>query len=167
MSVDGETLSAITGMEEACATARRRVEDLVAELDDLRRCIRSVITQRDEARARNSELAEKAATWIASPEAAQRLDGYRDLGQQVAEAQRERDEARAEVEQLKAQHLERHLESWEQYMQDNDVRRAYRRGAEAMREKAALAIVCPAESCPCKGALHARIIRALPIPEEP
>jgi hypothetical protein len=51
MSVDGETLSAITGMEEACATARARVEDLVAELDDLRRCIRSVITQRDEARA--------------------------------------------------------------------------------------------------------------------
>jgi chromosome segregation ATPase len=44
---------------------------------------------------------------------------------------------------------------------------AYRRGAEAMREKAAAAIVCPAESCPCKGALHARIIRALPIPEEP
>lgn len=51
MSVDGETLSAITGMEEACATARARVEDLVAELDDLRRCLRSVIAQRDEARA--------------------------------------------------------------------------------------------------------------------
>jgi chromosome segregation ATPase len=101
MSVDAETLSAISGMEQACATARARVEDLVAELDDLRRCLRSVITQRDEARALNSEWAEKAATWIASPEAAQRLDGYRDLGQQVAEAQRERDEARAEVERLK------------------------------------------------------------------
>ncbi len=46
-------------------------------------------------------------------------------------------------------------------------RDAYRRGAEAMREKAAAAIVCPAESCPCKGASHARTIRALPIPEEP
>jgi chromosome segregation ATPase len=89
MSVCGETLSAITGMEEACATARARVEDLVAEADDLRRCLSAVITQRDE--------------------------------------------ARAEVERLKAQHLERHLESWEQYMQDNDVKRAFRRGAEAMR----------------------------------
>ena len=51
----------------------------------------------------------------------------------VERQRRERDEARAEVEQLKAQHLERHLESWEQYMQDNDVKRAFRRGAEAMR----------------------------------
>ena len=46
---------------------------------------------------------------------------------------RERDEALAEVERLKAQRLERHLESWEQHMLDNDVRRAYTRGAEAMR----------------------------------
>jgi hypothetical protein len=53
------------------------------------------------------------------------------------QALKERDEARAEVERLKAQHLERHLESWEQYMQDNDVRQAYRRGAEAMREACA------------------------------
>jgi glutamyl-tRNA reductase len=125
MSVDGETLSAITGMEEACATARARVEDLVAELDGLRRCLRSVITQRDE--------------------------------------------ARAEVEQLKAQHLERHLERWEQYMQDNDVRRAYRRGAEAMREAAAHAV----HDCHTTGLLSpaavtaaVRVIRALPIPGE-
>ena len=48
-------------------------------------------------------------------------------------ALRERDEARSDVERLEAQHLERHLESWEQHMQDNDVKRAYRRGAEAMR----------------------------------
>jgi glutamyl-tRNA reductase len=103
-------------MEEACATARARVEDLVAELDDLRRCTRSVITQRDE--------------------------------------------ARAEVEQLKAQHLERHLESWEQYMQDNDVRRAYRRGAEAMRE------ACASRADGFSSGATASDMRALPIPEE-
>ena len=68
-----------------------------------------LVRERDEARELNAEWAQKAATWIASPEAAQRLDGYRDLGQQVAEAQRERDEARASVAD------------------------AYRRGAEAMR----------------------------------
>jgi hypothetical protein len=71
-----------------------KCEALNALIDGYRR-------ERDEARALNAEWAQKAATWIASPEAAQRLDGYRDLGQQVAEAQRERDEARAEMERLR------------------------------------------------------------------
>ena len=44
---------------------------------------------------RLDEWAEKAATWMASPEAAQRLQGYREVAQQVAKAQNERDEARA------------------------------------------------------------------------
>jgi uncharacterized coiled-coil DUF342 family protein len=56
MSVCGETLSAITGMEEACATARARVDDLVAEADDLRRCLRSVIAQRNELQQRINKL---------------------------------------------------------------------------------------------------------------
>jgi hypothetical protein len=56
--------------------------------------------ERDEALALNAEWAKKAETWMASPEAAQRLEGYRELAQQVATAQRERDEARAEVKRL-------------------------------------------------------------------
>jgi hypothetical protein len=56
MSVDGDTLSAIDGIEEACATARARVEDLVAEVDDLRRCLCSVIAQRDELQQRINKL---------------------------------------------------------------------------------------------------------------
>ena len=56
--------------------------------------------ERDEARALNVEWAKKAKTWTASPEAAQRLQGYRDLAQQVAKAQNERDEARAEVAEM-------------------------------------------------------------------
>ena len=56
MSIDGKTLSAIAGIEEACATARARVEDLVAEIDDLRRCICSVIAQRDELQQRINKL---------------------------------------------------------------------------------------------------------------
>ncbi len=58
--------------------------------------------ERDEARALNVEWSKKAETWMASPEAAQRLQGYRELGQQVAKAQNERDEARAEVERLRS-----------------------------------------------------------------
>ena len=73
---------------------RRRCEEHYAETVDLKR-------QRDEARALNVEWAKKAETWLATPEAAQRLQSYRDLGQQVAEAQNERDEARAEVERLR------------------------------------------------------------------
>ena len=49
MSADGAALAAVTGVEEACATARARVEDLVAEIDDLRTCLCSVIAQRDAA----------------------------------------------------------------------------------------------------------------------
>ena len=56
MSIDGEALSAITGMEEACATARARVEDLVAEIDDLRACFRLVLAQRDELQQRINKL---------------------------------------------------------------------------------------------------------------
>lgn len=56
MSADGAALSAITGMEEAVATARARVEDLVAEIDDLRRCLRLVLAQRDELQQRINKL---------------------------------------------------------------------------------------------------------------
>ena len=68
---------------------------------DLERELAVVKRERDEARALNAQWAEKAAAWFASPEAAQRLQGYRDLAQQVATAQNERDEARAEVERLR------------------------------------------------------------------
>lgn len=65
-----------------------------------------------------------------------RLRGVCDLRLHIMERlEKERDEALAEVERLKAQRLERHLESWEQHIQDNDVRRAYTRGAEAMRKR--------------------------------
>jgi predicted RNase H-like nuclease (RuvC/YqgF family) len=67
-------------------------------IDELRDSLAAATRERDEARALNAAWAEKAATWMASPEAAQRLQGYRDMGQQVAEAQKEIDALRAEVE---------------------------------------------------------------------
>ena len=56
MSADGAALAAVTGMEEACATARARVEDLVAEVDELRACLRIVLNQRDELQQRINKL---------------------------------------------------------------------------------------------------------------
>ena len=56
MSADGAALSAIAGIEEACATARARVDDLIEEVDDLRRCLRLVIAQRDELQQRINKL---------------------------------------------------------------------------------------------------------------
>jgi len=67
----------------------------------LERELATATRERDEARALNVEWSKKAETWLATPEAAQRLQSYRDLGQQVAQAQNERDEARAEVERLR------------------------------------------------------------------
>ena len=69
---------------------------------DLERELAAATRERDEAIALNAQWAEKAATWMASPEAAQRLQGYRDLAQQVATAQNERDEARAEVAEIES-----------------------------------------------------------------
>ena len=59
MSADGSALAALTGVEEACATARARVEDLVAEVDELRACLRIVLNQRDELQQRVKELEKK------------------------------------------------------------------------------------------------------------
>jgi uncharacterized membrane protein len=59
MSADGAALAAVTGMEEACATARARVEDLVAEVDELRACLRIVLNQRDELQQRVKGLEKK------------------------------------------------------------------------------------------------------------
>lgn len=39
-----------------------------------------------------AEWEEKAATWLASPEAAKRLEGYRELGMMVEKAEAQRDE---------------------------------------------------------------------------
>lgn len=45
-----------------------------------------------------AEWEAKAATWLASPEAAQRLAGYRELGRKCAELEAERDALRADAE---------------------------------------------------------------------
>lgn len=49
--------------------------------------------------AMNVEWHEKAATWLASPEAAQRLAGYQDLAQRLNAVEQQRDEL---LEALKA-----------------------------------------------------------------
>ena len=43
---------------------------------------------------RDAEWGRKASAWIASPEAAQRLDGYRELAQKLNAAEAERDALR-------------------------------------------------------------------------
>lgn len=50
--------------------------------------------------ARIAEFERLQLVWLMSPEAAQRLDGYREVSEKCAELERERDEARAEVERL-------------------------------------------------------------------
>jgi hypothetical protein len=90
--------------------------------------------------------------------------------ERAEKAERERDEARAEVERLRgiAMHptgvtWERHHENLKQialeevYAAHAALDDAYQRGAEAMREKAANAI---------PGHYSGDIIRALPLPEE-
>ncbi len=99
-----------------------------------------VTRERDEARALNASWAEKAATWMASQEAAQRLQGYRDLGQQAAQAQNERDALRAEVERLTSclkranEQAEEFERKW--YLRADEVERLQTLVAQARDEEA-------------------------------
>jgi len=65
---------------------------------EMERILVAVTCDLDEARALNAAWAEKAATWMASPEAAARLQGYRDMGKMAADAENERDALRAEID---------------------------------------------------------------------
>lgn len=53
-------------------------------------------------RASVAEFERLQQVWLMSPEAAKRLDGYRELGERCAALERERDEALAEVEKARA-----------------------------------------------------------------
>ena len=55
------------------------------------------------AKALNKAWEQKAATWLATPEAAARLQSYRDLGQQVAQAQNESDALLFQLAAMKKQ----------------------------------------------------------------
>lgn len=54
--------------------------------------------QRDELLVKVAAWEQKAANWMASQEAAQRLDGYRDLAQRLNIAEQQRDELRVALE---------------------------------------------------------------------
>jgi len=104
-------------LERELAAATRERDEAIREIGEQARLlgmsgsreaallakVDAITRERDEARALNAEWGKKAETWMASPEAAQRLQGYRELAQQVATAQNERDEARAEVAKLRAE----------------------------------------------------------------
>ena len=53
--------------------------------------LRRLVAQRDEALAQCAEWETKAATWMASPQAVQRLEGYRELAQRLERAEAQRD----------------------------------------------------------------------------
>ncbi len=61
-----------------------------AKLDEL-------IKQRDELMSKVAAWEQKAANWMASPEAAQRLDGYRDIANRLNLAEMQRDELLAAI----------------------------------------------------------------------
>ena len=98
--------------KEECEALRQRVAELEARLerinpllDEAADKIDALEKQRDELLVKVAAWEQKAANWMASPEAAQRLDGYRDLAQRLNIAEQQRDELLAA--------LERSLESFE------------------------------------------------------
>jgi hypothetical protein len=70
----------------------------------------------------NQEWERKAATWLASPEAAQRLDGYRELAQRVNQLEMLKQEPVAWVDLLKqAEDVVRSKSLWKKYIDDTPL----------------------------------------------
>ena len=74
-----ELAAAKHGDLSVAADAADEIEDMLAEVERLQK--------------RDAEWTEKAAAWLSSAEAAQRLDGYRELAARVNELTLQRDEA--------------------------------------------------------------------------
>lgn len=62
--------------------------------------LRALAAERDALKMRDEQWKQKAAAWLASPEAAKRLDGYREMGSKLAAMEAARDAARAERDAL-------------------------------------------------------------------
>ena len=82
-----------------------QIDRLEAELEMERRLsfrnqVAHLEAERDAAVKLNKEWEQKAATWMASPEAAQRLEGYREMGRKLAAKEAERDAAVAALEMI-------------------------------------------------------------------
>jgi hypothetical protein len=60
--------------------------------------------QRDELLSKGAAWEQKAANWMASPEAAQRLDGYRDIAHRLNAAEIQRDELLDSIKNLLSGH---------------------------------------------------------------
>ena len=145
-------------------------ETLQGYQTDLARMLKAVCAERDQAR-RDLANAQEAAAHVEEErdEHKAKREEYaaeaRSLRERLKDAYRERDEARAEVEQMKADVLCLELGltvSNEAYRAGYKAgkRDAYRRGAEAMREACARYIEGEDEMFADNG------LRALPIPEE-
>lgn len=102
--------------------------------------IHSLTNDLEHEREKVAAWEQKAANWLASPEAAQRLDGYRDLAQRLNVVEMQRDGLLAEL---------RHCaEVFRQYEQlhilkctDEGLEKAHRNGYLAARAEAAIASV--------------------------
>jgi chromosome segregation ATPase len=70
-------------------------------------------------KAENAEWQARAATWLASPEAAKRLEGYRKLGEQLAQAEAKIERLTADNEALRRD-AERLWEALKHYGKHDD-----------------------------------------------
>lgn len=154
-----------------------------------------VVAERDEARAAVKRAKAEATAWKESAEAAERfrksaiaeaevevevlkalLNDAREGLDTLAVPGSEHNlkwlqDVRARMDAARAKgftegHAAGRQAAYDGEVTNADLQRAYRRGAEAMREAAALEVECNDAECRCDGDRHAEWIRALPIPED-
>lgn len=104
----------------ACVNACAGVEDpsiypmakMLRFADEQRAACFALEKQRDELLVKVAAWEQKAANWMASPEAAQRLDGYRDLAQRLNIAEQQRDELLVALENCRLLAARHRKEEW-------------------------------------------------------
>lgn len=116
----GKRLSHHESERQAYLKSHRAIERLVVEkltelnarIDDRNAALLSKTVELSECQKQRDELLEtvaaweqKAANWMASPEAVQRLDGYRDIAQRLNVAEQKRDELLARIDVVCEVHI--------------------------------------------------------------
>jgi len=79
-----------------CGEVEKLRHDIERHIDSLAKTEAEV----ERLKERDAEWERKASAWMASPEAAQRLDGYQELAQRLNVAEAERDALRSALEAL-------------------------------------------------------------------
>lgn len=106
------TIELLAKLKQDCLDV---AQDYEADPDD----VLSLIAEVERLRARDAEWQQKAASWMSTPEAAQRLDGYRELAAKVERAEAEVERLREKCDELTINGFSAQLKQLDELRKEN------------------------------------------------